>query len=125
MSTDALTMIHEHIKDPEMRAEFGAEGLRMSFAFALLNARESLGLTQTELADICGVSQAYISKLESGDANPTIGKIGMIFAAMWMQPTVGFEPLMRERRESVASEVSDDVSLQDEPSLAASAAGDD
>ena len=125
MSVDAMTMIHEHLKDPEMRAEFGAEGLRMAFAFALLNARESLGMTQTELAGVCGVSQAYISKLESGEANPTVGKIGGIFAAMWMQPTVGFEPLMRERRKGVASDASDDVSLHAEPSLAVPAPGDD
>ena len=92
MLVDAMDMIREHIQDPEMRAEFGAEGVRLRFALALLNARESVGMTQEELAEVCGVSQAYISKLESGEANPTIGKIGAIFAAMWMQPTVGFEP---------------------------------
>ena len=120
MLVDAMDMIREHIQDPEIRAEFGAEGVRLRFALALLNARESVGMTQSELAEICGVSQAYISKLESGEANPTIGKIGAIFAAMWMQPTVGFEPLMRERRKSVAS----DVSRQGEPTLASSAPGD-
>ena len=80
MFVDAMDMIREHIKDPEIRAEFGAEGVRTSFAFALLNARESAGMTQAELAELCGVSQAYISKLESGEANPTIGKLGSIFA---------------------------------------------
>ena len=125
MSVDAMAMIREHISDPEMRAEFGAEGVRLRFALALLNARESAGMTQEELADICGVSQAYISKLESGEANPTIGKIGAIFAAMWMQPTIGFEPLMRERRKSVVSDVPEDVSRQGEPSLASSAPGDE
>ena len=125
MSVNAVDMIREHIQDPEIRAEFGAEGLRLRFAFALLNARESAGMTQAELADICGVSQAYISKLESGEANPTIGKIGAIFAAMWMEPTIGFEPLMRERRKSVVSDVPEDASRQDEPSLAAPAPGDD
>ena len=97
MFVDAMDMIREHIKDPEIRAEFGAEGVRTSFAFALLNARESAGMTQAELAELCGVSQAYISKLESGEANPTIGKLGFIFASMWMEPTIGFGPLMPER----------------------------
>ena len=53
---------------------------------------------------MCGVSQAYISKLESGEANPTIGKIGAIFAAMWMEPTVGFEPLLPESSKTTPSE---------------------
>ena len=116
--------LSEQLEDPETRAEFGAEGVRLRFALALLNARESVGMTQEELAEICGVSQAYISKLESGEANPTIGKIGAIFAAMWMEPTVGFEPLMRESRKSAASDVSSDVSRQGEPTFASPAPGD-
>ena len=110
--------LNEQLQDPEMRAEFGAEGVRLRFALALLNARESVGMTQEELADICGVSQAYISKLESGEANPTIGKIGAIFAAMWMEPTVGFKPLMPEKTKPAAEQ-------QAEPALAASVPGDD
>ncbi len=117
--------LNEQLQDDEMRAEFGAEGVRLRFALALLNARESAGITQSELAEICGVSQAYISKLESGEANPTIGKIGAIFAAMWMEPTVEFEPLMRERRKSAESDASADVSRQSEPTLAAPTPGDD
>ena len=120
MLVDAMDMIREHIQDPETRAEFGAEGLRLRFALALLDARESVGMTQEELADICGVSQAYISKLESGEANPTIGKIGAIFAAMWMEPTVGFKPLMPESTKTEPA-----AEQQAEPALAASVPGDD
>ena len=123
MLVDAMDMIREHIEDPEMRAEFGAEGLRLRFALALLDARERAGMTQAELAEICGVSQAYISKLESGEANPTIGKIGGIFAAMWMEPTVGFKPLMPES--ATTEHVVDAQEQADEPVLAASAPGDD
>ena len=101
MSGSWTDWLSEHLQDREIRAEFGAEGLRTSFALALLNARERVGMTQSELADVCGVSQAYISRLESGEANPTIGKIGAIFAAMWMEPTVGFELLMSERPNAV------------------------
>ena len=56
MLVDAMDMIREHIQNPELRAEFGAEGIRLSFAFALIHARESVGMTQVELAGICGVS---------------------------------------------------------------------
>ena len=104
MLIDAMDMIRGHIKDPEIRAEFGAEGIRISFAFALLNARESAGMTQAELAEHCGVSQAYISRLESGEANPTIGKLGSIFAAMWMEPTIGFGPLLPERSDTTSAD---------------------
>ena len=96
MFVDAMDMIREHIKHPESRAAFGAEGVKIALAFALLEARESAGMTRAELAEASGVSEAYISKLESGDANPSVGKVGEIFAAMWMKPTVGFAPLMAE-----------------------------
>ena len=100
MSDEWITWLIEQLQDEEMRGEFGAEGIKTAFAFALLNARESAGMTQVELAELCGVSQAYISKLESGEANPTIGRLGAIFATMWMEPTVGFGPLMPERSNS-------------------------
>ena len=101
MFVDAMDMIREHIKHPESRAAFGAEGVKIALAFALVEARESAGMTRAELAEASGVSEAYISKLESGDANPSVGKVGEIFAAMWMKPTVGFAPLMAERETDV------------------------
>ena len=97
MSTSWTDWLSESLRDPERRSGFGAEGVKTSLAFALVDARESAGMTRAELASASGVSEAYISKLESGDANPAIGKVGEIFAAMWMKPTVGFAPLMAER----------------------------
>ena len=103
MFIDAMDMIREHIEHPESRAEFGAEGVKLALAFALIDARESAGMTRAELAEASGVSEAYISKLESGDANPAVGKVGEIFAAMWMKPTVGFAPLMADSEKAAAS----------------------
>ena len=103
MFIDAMDMIREHIEHPESRAEFGAEGVKLALAFALLEARESAGMTRAELAEASGVSEAYISKLESGDANPAVGKVGEIFAAMWMKPAVGFAPLTAEGEKASAN----------------------
>lgn len=96
MSTSWTDWLSESLRDPERRCGFGAEGVKTALAFALIDARESAGMTRAELAEASGVSEAYISKLESGDANPAVGKVGEIFAAMWMKPTVGFAPLMAE-----------------------------
>ncbi len=123
MSTNWTDWLNDFLQDDEMRIGFGAEGIKTSFALALLDARESVGMTQSELAEICGVSQAYISKLESGEANPTIGKIGAIFAAMWLEPTVGFRPLMPESPTSEPTDI--DAGHHAEPALATSVPGDD
>ena len=121
MSTNWTEWLNDFLQDDERRMGFGGEGVKTSFALALLNARESAGMTQAELAELCGVSQAYISKLESGEANPTIGKMGAMFAAMWMEPSIGFKPLMPE---STASG-SPTEKRASEPSLAVPAPGDD
>ena len=121
MSTNWTDWLNDFLQDDEARRGFGAEKIKTSFALSLLDARESAGMTQSELAEMCGVSQAYISKLESGEANPTIGRIGSIFAAMWMKPTVGFQPLMPESTTTKSAETQQQI----DPILAVSAPGDD
>ncbi len=89
--------------DIEYRKEFGAENAKLEMAEAFANARELVGFTQAALAELAGTSQAYIAKLESGEANPTIGNIGKLFACLWLKPDIGFRPM--ERFESIESVV--------------------
>ena len=78
------------LEDVEYRREYGSEGAKLEVATALAAARKSAGMTQVELAELAGVSQAYIAKLESGDANPSIGNIGRLFACMWLKPCISY-----------------------------------
>ena len=78
------------LDDIEYRTEFGSESTKLEIAAALVSARGLMGMTQSNLADLAGTSQAYIAKLEKGDANPTIGNIGRLFACMWLKPEVRF-----------------------------------
>ncbi len=41
--------------------------------------RKSLGISQKEMATVCGVSQSYIARLEKGDINPTYENIRKIY----------------------------------------------
>ena len=83
----------EWLKDIEYRQEFGSETARLAVAAALADARKAAGMTQSALAHRAKVSQAYIAKLERGDANPTIGHIGRLLACMWLKPSVGVAPM--------------------------------
>ncbi len=76
------------LDDIEYRHEFGSETAKLEMAAALLRAREGMSLTQSRLANLAGTSQAYIAKLESGGANPTIGNVGRLFASMWLKPRI-------------------------------------
>lgn len=95
----------ERLQDAEFRREYGAARAKSALAFLLLDARTSQGLTQEELANRLHVSQAYIAKLESGEANPTIGHVGSMLARIWMQPTFGAKPLYQSSIQTESSRV--------------------
>ena len=92
---DAIARIAEEIEDDVTRMEFGEASAKMGFAIALTFVRQERGMTQQDLADLLGVSEAYVVRLESGEANPSIAKAGRIFAALWLTPIDKPFPLLR------------------------------
>ncbi len=86
-------VISKELDDEEYRRAFGGEMVKLDFAVALVEARKLHHLTQRQLAEKAGVSQAYIAKLESGEANPTIGHLGSILAAIWLRARFQIGPL--------------------------------
>jgi len=94
MTDDISREIESELLDPEYRAEYGRETAKLEFALALIRARKAQGLTQTEVAANLGVKQPYVARLESGDANPTIGKAGSILAMLWRKASWSLNPLV-------------------------------
>ena len=82
------------LEDMEYRKEFGSESAKLEIAAAIVRARELANMTQLALAELMGTSQAHIAKLERGDANPTIGNIGRLFACMQLKAAI--EPTLME-----------------------------
>lgn len=60
------------LKDPEIKKEYDALAPEYELRKMLLDLRIERNLTQKELADISGVSQADISRIENGTRNPSI-----------------------------------------------------
>lgn len=83
----------EWLRDIEYRSAFGAETAKLEMAAAIADARSLARVSQARLAELAGVSQPYIAKLESGDANPTIGRAGELFASLWLRLTLSLVPL--------------------------------
>ena len=75
------------LREPEFAKMFGAAQAKSSFALTLAKARARSGLTQQEFANRAGVSQAYIAKLEGGEANPTLERIGSLLAVLGLSLT--------------------------------------
>ena len=86
----------ERLKDTEYAKQYGEEDAKLDFAMTLMKARKSINLTQKELADKLGISQPYIAKLESGEANPTLGTVGRLLATINKRLITSTAPLIPE-----------------------------
>ena len=79
--------LKQELQDPEFAKMFGAAQAKSSFAITLAEARRQLNLTQQQLAARLGVSQSYVAKLEGGEANPTLERIGSLLAILGLSLT--------------------------------------
>lgn len=68
----------ELLQDPAVRREYEKSRPQYELTRELIKARLSKKLTQQQLANKVGVKQAYIARLESGDANPTVGNLNRV-----------------------------------------------
>lgn len=73
----------EGFTEPADAAEARREiRLSMSLAKAVYDRRTELGLTQTELADRAGLTQAKISRIEGSDTVPTLPLLAKLAQAL-------------------------------------------
>jgi len=82
--------LDEQLKDPEIRAEWDALDPEFAIVQAIIDARKNAGLTQKQLSERTGIAQSDISKLEAGDANPTLQTLKRLAFAMDMILKVEF-----------------------------------
>ena len=60
----------------------------MSFADAVRKARAEAGISQTQLAELTGIDQSDISKIERGVANPSVSTLQRIAKALGGRLTI-------------------------------------
>ena len=93
--------LKEQLQNPEFRAEWKAQEPEFQVIRAVIDARKAAGLTQKELAQRTGISQADISRLEQGEKNTSIRTLSRLAAAMHMQLSIEFKPIEEERSGSL------------------------
>lgn len=89
--TDWKILKKELLKDPKVKAEY--EKLQPKFAAvsALIEARIKKGLTQEALARKIKTKQSAIARIESGNANPSIGFLQKLAEALGKKLVIRFE----------------------------------
>lgn len=88
-------MLEKQLKDEEFRKEYEAIQSEMDIIKALVDARNSLDLTQKELAERTGINQADISKIENGTRNPSLNLLKRLADGMGMVLKIEFIPKQR------------------------------
>ena len=89
-----LSDLHkEWMKDPEYRAEYEASQPAFDLMRALLRARLSSRLTQTEVAERIGTTQSAIARLEGWSSNPSVNTLLKYAKATGTRLRISFEPI--------------------------------
>ena len=84
--------LKEQLNDSALRTEYEALEPEFTIIQAMIDARKSAGLTQKQLSEKTGIAQADISKLENGNANPSLRTLRRLASGLGMRLKVEFIP---------------------------------
>ena len=87
------TALAERINDPEFRTEYEALEPEFAIVQAIIDARKKSGFTQKQLSERTGIAQGDISKIEKGEANPSLKTLKRLASGMDMKLHLHFEPV--------------------------------
>ena len=90
--SDLEELTNELMQDPEFKKEYESLQPEMDITRAILNARNQAGLTQIQLSEKSGISQADISRLERGTRNPSLSLLKRLAEAMDATLRIEFVP---------------------------------
>ena len=93
--TNFDSFLAEQLKDPEFRKEYDALEPEFAIIHAMYRARKASGITQQQLAERTGIAQGDISKIEVGEANPTLNTLKRLASGMDMKLKLEFEPVLQ------------------------------
>ena len=87
-----LRKLHEKwSRDPDYRKAYDEMRPEFELAGTLIAARARAGLTQAQLAERMETSQSVVSRLESGQAHPSIKTLERIARATGTRLRIAFE----------------------------------
>ena len=78
--------------DPELKAAYEALAPEYNIIQAMIDARKEQNLTQKELSERTGITQADISRIENGTRNPSINMVQRLADGLGMRLVLQFVP---------------------------------
>jgi len=88
--------INESIKE-----DFELDDMLYNIAIKIFDNRISRGMNQSEFSQLLGVSQSMVSKLESGDYNPTVEQLYKLSKKLNLQFEIILQELPLEKKANI------------------------
>ncbi|MCD8131994.1 MAG: helix-turn-helix domain-containing protein [Lachnospiraceae bacterium] len=88
----------EMLSDPEVKKEYDSLAPEFDIIQAMVNARKEQHLTQKELSERTGITQADISRIENGTRNPSLEMLKRLAKGMGMQLRLEFIPGAQDKK---------------------------
>ena len=88
--SDFRDSLNKQLKDPEFKKEWDALETEFQIIQAIIDARTETGITKKQLSDLSGITQAEISKIENGNANPSLKTLKKLASAMRKKVKISF-----------------------------------
>ena len=79
---------HVNAVDPEISKDLKKTEEIATIVSAMIKQRNSLGLSQRDLASMCGLPQSSVARIESGKTAPNLGTLLNIFQHLGLTLTV-------------------------------------
>ena len=84
--------LSEQLRDPEFKAEWDALEPERQIMRAIVEGRDEQALTQKQLSEMTGITQADISRFENGTGNPSLRTLKRLAEGLGMSLKVEFVP---------------------------------
>lgn len=85
------------LQDPEVKAEYNALEPEFDIIRTMIKARKEQNITQKELAERTGITQADISRIENGSRNPSLDMMKRLAKGLGMRLKLEFVPESKKR----------------------------
>jgi ribosome-binding protein aMBF1 (putative translation factor) len=98
--TRIAVMHKKSVKEPKYRKAYEALEGEFALASAVIDIRNSAGLTQERLAKKMGTTQPVVARLESGRVRPSMRTLERLAAATGWRLLISFEPRNAKKRDA-------------------------
>lgn len=88
--SDFRRHLEASLGNPEFKREWDAQSAEREVMARIVEARLAEGMTQTELAEACGMKPANLCRLENGNGNPSVATLARIAAGLGRRLQISF-----------------------------------